>query len=104
MPDLLAVQLDRRDVTLHIFTVADPGFPVGGRGPVRGGRGPLTQALFAKNVCENERTGYRRGDPPMLYMYRWCNFHQRKVTTPCQISFSVRGPFMGQSKRPQSDN
>ena len=41
-------------------TVADPGFPVGGHGPVRG-HGPLTQALFGENVCENERIGSRRG-------------------------------------------
>ena len=40
---------------LLVKSVADPGFPVGGgRGPVRG-RGPLTWALFTKNVCENER-------------------------------------------------
>ena len=46
--------------------VADPGFPVGGRGP------PM-RALFTKNACENERIGSRRGacaghaplDPPM---------------------------------------
>ena len=33
--------------------MADPGFPVGGRAPVRGGRGPPMWALFGKNVCEN---------------------------------------------------
>ena len=40
----------------HSYTssVADPGFPVRGHGPVRG-------ALFGKNVCENERIGSRRG-------------------------------------------
>ena len=44
--------------------MADPGFPVGGRGPVRGrGVGPPMQALFAKNVCENERIGSRGGAP-----------------------------------------
>ena len=37
--------------------MADPGFPVGARGPVREGRGLPTRALFAKNVCENERIG-----------------------------------------------
>ena len=36
---------------LYILAVADPGFPVGG------GRRPPTWALFAKNVCENERIG-----------------------------------------------
>ena len=37
--------------------VVDPGFPVEGRGPP-------TPALFAKNVCENERIGSRRGHAP----------------------------------------
>ena len=54
------------------FTVADPGFPVGGVHPL-GGRGPPTWALFGENVCENERIGSHRGrapgtaplDPPM---------------------------------------
>ena len=41
-------------------SAADPGFSVGGRGPVRG-PGPPMQALFAKNVCKNERIGSRRG-------------------------------------------
>ena len=41
--------------------VADPGFPVGGVWTCYGGRGPLMQVLFAKNVCENERIGSRRG-------------------------------------------
>ena len=53
--------------------VADPGFPVGGRAPVRGGCGPPTWALFGENVCKNERIGSHRGacaghaplDPPM---------------------------------------
>ena len=53
-------------------TVADPGFPVGGRAPI-GGRGPPTWVLFGENVCENE-IGSHRGwhapgtsppDPPM---------------------------------------
>ena len=35
-------------------SVADPGFPVGGRGPP-------TWALFGENVCENERIGSHRG-------------------------------------------
>ena len=49
------------------YTVADPGFPVGGRGPP-------TWVLFGKNVCENERIWSHRGgvgparplDPPMI--------------------------------------
>ena len=42
------------------IAVADPGFPVEGRGPVRG-QGPPTWPLFAKNVCENKRIGSRGG-------------------------------------------
>ena len=41
--------------------VADPGFPIGGHAPVRGGHGPPTWALFGENVCENERIGSHRG-------------------------------------------
>ena len=51
--------------------MADPGFPVGGGGP-------LMRALFGKNVCENERIWPCRGgggvrwagplDPPMHMM------------------------------------
>ena len=41
--------------------MADPGFPVGGRAPVGGGRGPPTWALFGENVCKNERIGSNRG-------------------------------------------
>ena len=36
-----------------LIAVADPGSPMGGRGPIGGGCGPPTQALFGKNVCEN---------------------------------------------------
>ena len=43
-----------------LYTVADPGFPVGG-----GGRGPLMQALFNENVCENERIGGMRPARPL---------------------------------------
>ena len=45
------------------YSVADPGFPVGGRGPP-------TWALFGENVCKNERIGshggggVRRARPP----------------------------------------
>ena len=50
---------------------ANPEFPVGGRGPVLGGCGPLMQVLFGENVCENERIGSRwgggwRANPPMF--------------------------------------
>ena len=43
------------------FTVADPGFPIGGHAPIGGGHGPLMWALFGKNVCKNERIGSHRG-------------------------------------------
>ena len=60
----------------ELLSVADPGFPVGGRGPVTGGHGPPTQALFTKNVGENERIGFHGGgvcwahplDPPMTFI------------------------------------
>ena len=40
--------------TRHIYTVADPGFPIGAHGPP-------TWALFGKNVCENKRIGSHKG-------------------------------------------
>ena len=39
----------------------DPGFSVGGCGPILGGFWPPTWALFSENVCENERIGSCRG-------------------------------------------
>ena len=57
--------------------MADPGFPMGGRAPIRRGFGPPTRVLFSENVCENERIGSHRGwrvpsmpplDPPMNRM------------------------------------
>ena len=45
--------------------VADPGFPVGGRAPVGGGRGPPTQVRFGENVCKNERIGFHRERVPI---------------------------------------
>ena len=41
--------------------VAGPGFPIGGRAPIRRGHGPPTWAFFGENVCENERIGSHRG-------------------------------------------
>ena len=62
--------------------MADPGFPVGGRAPVRG-CGPPTWAFFSENVCENERIGSHGGggghapgtpplDPPMIMSRSFC--------------------------------
>ena len=42
-------------------TVADPGFPVGGRGPRRRGCGLPRQLRFENFVCQNERIGTLRG-------------------------------------------
>ena len=42
-------------------SVADPGFPVGGRGPRRGGRGPPKRLRFENFTCQNERIWTRRG-------------------------------------------
>ena len=82
------------------YSVADPGFPVGGggrapvrggRGPIRGGRGPPMWALFGENVCENERIGSHRGgrapgtpplDPPMLFHIHSANDHM-DITSIC---------------------
>ena len=56
------------------YTMADPGFPVGGHRP-------STRVLFGKNVCENERIGSRwRGrrrhppDPPKVYLTHDTNY------------------------------
>ena len=71
--------------------MADPGFPVGGGVDPLGGES-LTQALFGKNVCENERIGSRRGggvhparplDPPMDYyksIFKYFNISKNKFT------------------------
>ena len=55
------------------YTVADPGFPVGGCRPV-GGCQPPTQILLGKTMCKNERIGSCWGhaggaplDPPMIH-------------------------------------
>ena len=54
--------------------MADPGFPVGGRGPRRRGRGPPRRLCFKNFVCQNKRTWTRRGgraplDPPMPLIF-----------------------------------
>ena len=73
-------------------SVADPGFSVGGRGPVSGGvdlrcgcfslkmcvKTKELGPLFTKNACENERIGSCRGgmrwarplNPPMSDIYK----------------------------------
>ena len=68
----------------------DPGFPVGGRGPILGGFWPRTWALFSENVWKNERIGSCRGcvcwhaplDPPM-----------KSIVEDNEIHTSVSVPF-----------
>ena len=58
------------------LAVADPGFPVGGRGTRRGGRGLPRWLHFTNFVCQNERIwtlreGVRRArplNPPMTWV------------------------------------
>ena len=45
----------------HAQAGPDPGFSVGGRGPILGGFWPPMWAFFSENVCENERFGSCRG-------------------------------------------
>ena len=45
---------DLEVMKVGIDSVADPGFPMGGHGAVRG-HGPLKWVLFAKNVCKNKK-------------------------------------------------
>ena len=56
------------DVKLSTFSVADPGFPVGERGPRSGGCGLPRRLRFENFICQNERIGTlggaRRARPP----------------------------------------
>ena len=66
-------------------------FPWGGHGPV-GGHGPPMRALFAENVCKNERIGSCRGDmcwprpldPPMGY-----SGQNRELLTPASNFYTL---------------
>ena len=52
----------RQTIKKNPFSVADPGFPVGGGGRPRWRRQPLTWSLFGANVCMlNKRIGSRWG-------------------------------------------
>ena len=60
-------------VSMQCFTPcsSEPRISHRGRASVRG-RGPVTWALFAENVCKNERIGPHGGghaslDPPMFW-------------------------------------
>ena len=54
-------------------SVADPGFPVGGRGPRSGGRGLLRQLRFKNFECQNERIWTLRGACVRHAPYRSAN-------------------------------
>ena len=61
-------------------------FPWGGMDPLVG-RGPLTQALFAKNVCKNKRIGSHRGacaghDPPRSANAIMCTIRNFTTLSP----------------------
>ena len=69
-------------ISLMQFVVANPGFPIGGRGhqPCLVGGGGCrcpTQVLFGKSVCKNERFGShgggwaRRGAPWIRHWIEW---------------------------------
>ena len=63
------------------ISVADPGFPVGGRGPRRGVRGPPKRLHFENFACQNERIWTRRGGAPP----RSANVSLRLVTLDCNF-------------------
>ena len=69
---ILTEIVQTRVLLLLPWPVADPGFPVGGRGPCRRGRGLPRWLHFENFVCWNERIQTLRGrapgtplDPPM---------------------------------------
>ena len=68
-----------------MHSVADPGFPVGGRRAV-GGSQPPTQAIFSKNVCENKRIescgGPHAGGAPWIRQWHWSH-GSFKLTAHC---------------------
>ena len=64
-----------------ICTVADPGFPVGGRASVRGGMDFLCRCFSVKMYAKMKELGHIRGgvhparpplDPPMIYEGHCC--------------------------------
>ena len=66
--DMSAITKLNYDRKWSEFSVADPGFPVGGRAPIQGRELPM-QVLSGENVCENERIrslkrGRALGTPP----------------------------------------
>ena len=71
-------------------TGVDPGFPIGGHGPILGGHGPLIWVLFGENVCENKRIGSHRGhvlenfvcrsaNAPLTVMYQSLNWELSEI-------------------------
>ena len=67
--ELSQVGIDVTVAVIVVVAVADPGFPVGGRGPRRQGCGLPRRLCFENFVCQNERIGTlgggaRRARPP----------------------------------------
>ena len=66
----------------------DPGFPIVGIDLVVGG-GPLTQAHFGENVCENERIGCLWGRVPAaspgsaIVNFQIFYFREQNITCFC---------------------
>ena len=55
-------------IMIHYYVVADPGFPVGGRGPRTGERGPprwyIMKILYVKTKESGPIGGRAPGTPP----------------------------------------
>ena len=71
--DIFTIPRSSLSIKVMRLTVMDPGFPLGGHGPV--GCGSLTLVLFSENVCENKRIGSCRegGRAPEVFVCRSAN-------------------------------
>ena len=64
--------------------MADPGFPVGGRGPRRGGRGLPRRLRFENFVCQYERIWRAVGRLMSCFHMKSAGFHEiRRIS--CEI-------------------
>ena len=70
---------------LCITAVADPGFPIGGHQPHRGGCQLLRRLCFIKFVCRNERIWTLRGGKcqqrPLDLPMHWTCSQKKKFKT-----------------------